>query len=90
MNESFQESPGANAATIDHSQTRKLRVMEVEPVFNEMVRMLQIEKARRLCTGRRASVYSNLINQSETKRKILWLFRPNPWLLAVPKLRVLI
>jgi hypothetical protein len=52
--------------------------------------MLQIEKAGRLCTGRRASVYSNLINQSETKRKILWLFRPNPWLLAVPKLRVLI
>jgi len=90
MSESIQESPGANAATIDRSQTRKLRVIAVEPVFNEMVRMLQSEKARRLCTGRQASVYSYLINHSEMERKILRLFRANSWRPAVSKLRVLI
>src|SRR5262249_24019577 len=34
-----------------------------EPDFNEMVRMLQIEKAWRLCTAPRASVHSYSINR---------------------------
>jgi hypothetical protein len=62
----------------------------VEPIFNEMVRKLQGEKAWRLCTARRASVYSDPINQSKTEGKILKLILANLRRPAVPMSRVLI
>jgi hypothetical protein len=45
------------------------RAPAMELGFNEIVRKLQIEKAERLCTARRASVYSYSTNQSKIDGK---------------------
>jgi hypothetical protein len=50
MNESYKQFPGKQSlgmstATIDRGQTRETRAPAVKPLFNEIVRKLQIEKA---------------------------------------------
>jgi hypothetical protein len=46
-----------------------MRALAMKTSFNEMVRKLQIEKARRLCTAPQSPVYSYPVNQSKTDKK---------------------